>query len=63
MSIKHIFFENVILTLGDIISRQHVKHDLDFLRKAATWNERQIAEFQNNRLRQLVNHAIEHVPY
>lgn len=63
MSLKHQFYENVILTLGDVLSRQHVRRDLNFIRKASHWSEQQVMDYQHQRLRALVNYAIEQVPY
>ena len=63
MSLKHLFYENVILTLSDVLSHEHVRRDLNFLRKASQWSEQQVVDFQNQKLKDLVNYAIEQVPY
>jgi len=58
-----ILYEHIILPLSDLLTRQRVHHYLRFLLKSAKWNEDQIAEFQNQRFRQLMNHVSVHVPF
>ena len=55
--------EHIILPLSDLVTGQRVHHFLRFLRQSEHWSEDQIADFQNNRFRQLIQHASEHVPF
>lgn len=58
-----ILYEHVILPLSDLLTGQQVHHYLQFLLKSAKWSDDQLVEYQNQRFKQLVNHAAEHVPF
>lgn len=60
---KHWLLENIILPLGDILTGQEVQKDLKFLQRSKYWSREQIDAFQNERLRALIDHAFNHVPY
>jgi len=63
MSFKNIISEKVILPLSDLILGQSVSKHLKFLMKSQWWTKDQLEDFQNKRLRMLVNHAYSTVPY
>ena len=55
--------ENIILPLGDLLTGQQVRKYLRFILKSQNWTREQIDAFQNERLRALIAHAYNHVPY
>ena len=55
--------ENIILPMGDLITGQRVRKYLSFMLKSQYWTRAQIEAFQNERLRALIVHAYNHVPY
>lgn len=55
--------EHVILPLSDLATRQHIYRDMRFLRQSEQWSEQQMLDFRCEKLRAIVNLAIEHVPY
>ena len=63
MIINNWITENVILPLSDIALGQSIKKHLDFLQKSQWWSESDLKEYQNERLRALIKHAYENVPY
>ncbi len=63
MSFRNIIAENIILPLSDIALGQSIKKHLNFLLKSQWWSERDLKEYQNKKLRALIRHAYENVPY
>ena len=55
--------ENIILPLSDLATGQHVYKYLRLLREAEQWSPQQMAEFQQQRLRQLIVYAAKEVPF
>lgn len=55
--------ERIILPLGDMMTGQQVAKYLRFLMKSQHWTREEIDAFQNERLRALIEHAYNHVPY
>ncbi len=55
--------EKIILPLSDIITGNSVSKYLKFLQQSKYWSREQIDDFQNKRLRLLIAHAYENVPY
>lgn len=55
--------ENIILPVDDMITGQQVRKYLSFMLKSQYWTREQIDAFQNERLRALIEHAYNHVPY
>lgn len=60
---NHYFQKNVYLRLGDVITGQKVYTSLQFLQKSEFWTREEIDAFQVNRLKLLIQHAFEYVPY
>lgn len=60
---KHFFQEKIILPLSDILTGQQVSKYLKFMLESQHWSRAEIDEFQNNRLRELIEHAYNHVPF
>ena len=55
--------EHIILPLSDLITHQHVYHDMKFLRNCDQWSEQQMLDFRCEKLRSIINYAITYVPY
>jgi phenylacetate-CoA ligase len=55
--------ENAILPLSDFFSGQTVHSKWKFLQKSQFWSRGEIESFQNERLKSLVTHANDNVPY
>lgn len=60
---NHFIQERIILPLSDIITGQNISSYLRFLRKSQNWSREQLDEFQNQRLRILITHAYDNVPF
>ena len=63
MSLKNKFTENIILPLSDLALGQSVYKSLNFLKKSQWWSREQIDDYQNKRLRMLIEHSVASVPY
>ena len=63
MSFRNLISENIILPLSDLLTGQHVHKYFKFLKTTDTWTRQQIDDYQNERLRMLVKHAVANVPY
>jgi phenylacetate-CoA ligase len=63
MSFFNSISENIILPVSDILSGQSIYSKWKFLQKSQFWSRNEIESFQNERLRILVTHACEYVPY
>jgi len=60
---NHTFQEKIILPLSDLLTGQCINKSLKFLMESDKWTHSQIEDFQNQRLRMLIKHAYENVPY
>jgi phenylacetate-CoA ligase len=63
MSLINFFSEKAILRIGDILTGQTVSSKLDFLLKSQWWEQKQIKQYQEEKLRNLIKHSVETVPY
>jgi phenylacetate-CoA ligase len=63
MSLINTITENIILPISDIILGQSISKYLKFLMKSQWWSESDFKEYQNEKLRALIKHAYENVPY
>lgn len=63
MSFRNVLAENVVLPISDLLTGQHVSKYFRFLKKSESWTRQQIDDFQNERLRMLIKHAVTTVPY
>jgi phenylacetate-CoA ligase len=63
MSIRNIITENIILPLSDLVLGQSVYKHFKFLQKSQWWSENDLKEYQNEKLRALIKHVYENVPY
>lgn len=63
MSFRNVITEKVIFLLSDKILGQSISEKLKFLKKSQYWDKKQIDEFQNERLQELIKHSYESVPY
>jgi phenylacetate-CoA ligase len=63
MNLINLFSENIILKIGDIITGQTVTKKLDYLLKSQWWDENKLKQYQDERLRLLIKHSIETVPF
>ena len=55
--------EHVILPLSDLLKGEKVYKYLRLLRKAESWSDRQMKDFQQQRLHQLISYAAQEVPF
>lgn len=63
MTLYNSISENIILPVSDILTRQGVHNSLIFLKKSQFWTREQIDNYQNKKLRTLIQHASANVPY
>lgn len=63
MSFRNVISEKVVLPVSDLITGECTSKSLKFVKEAQSWSREQIDEFQNQRLRKLIKHAVENVPY
>ena len=63
MSFVNIFSEKVTMPLGDQISGRDISSKLFFLDKSQWWPKDRIEHYQNDRLKKLIIHAYDSVPY
>ena len=60
---NHFIQENIILPVGDLATGQSVGKHLRFLQQSKYWSREQIDDFQNQKLKSLIEHAYEYVPF
>ena len=63
MNIRNILTKHIVLPLSDIALRQPVYKHLKFLQKSQWWSESDLIEYQNEKLRKLIQHAYKNVPF
>ena len=63
MSVINFITENLILPSSDIYLGQNIKKHLDFLQKSQWWSLSHLEDYQNEKLKELIKHAYENVPY
>ncbi len=63
MKFNNFIARNIILPIGDIITGQSIYKSLIFLSKSQYWSRKQIDDYQNDKLRKLVQHAYLNVPF
>lgn len=63
MDFINIISEQIILPVSDLILGQSTAKNLDFLQKSQWWSENELVEYQNEKLRQLIAHSYENVPF
>ena len=63
MSFFNYISENILLPIGDIVTRQSVYKHFHFLNYSQDWTREQINSYQIARLKQLLLHSMSHVPY
>jgi phenylacetate-CoA ligase len=63
MSIRNLITEKLILPLSDLMVGHNINNQLAFLNESQWWSKDQLIEYQNNRLRILIKHAYDNVPY
>lgn len=63
MLFPNMLYEKIFLPLGDLISGQSIYSKFNFLKESQYWSDNEIKKFQNNRLKIVINHSYEYVPY
>lgn len=63
MSFNNFFNEKIILPFSDTLLGNSIYSDLKFLMKSQWWSVDELREYQNEKLRALIKHAYENVPY
>jgi phenylacetate-CoA ligase len=63
MSIRNFITESIILPLSDIAVGHNIKMQLHFLQESQWWSVDQLINYQNEKLRILIRHAYQNVPY
>jgi phenylacetate-CoA ligase len=63
MSIQNIIAEKISLPLSDLALGHSIHKYFEFLQKSQFWSTEQIDEYQNRKLRELIYHAYNHVPF
>ena len=62
-NLSNIISEKIILPVSDVFTHQNIAKTLKFLMKSQWWSESDLKEYQNEKLRKLVEHAYTNVPY
>ena len=63
MSVLNWIEENVILPVNDIFTGNSIAKSLRFLLMSQGWQHERLAEYQEERLRYIISHAYENVPF
>ena len=63
MAIYNWLQENIILPANDLLSGQSISKSLHFLLESQSWTTEELVAYQEERLRSLVKHAYENVPF
>jgi phenylacetate-coenzyme A ligase PaaK-like adenylate-forming protein len=63
MSIINLLSENLVLPISDIATGYSISKNLNFLLKSQWWNEKKIKDYQEIKLRKLIKHSVDTVPY
>lgn len=63
MALINFISENIFLLFGDMITGQSIYKHLHLLNKSQYWTREQIDDYQNEKLRQLIHHAFNNVPF
>ena len=63
MSLKTKSFSNIFLKLGDFLTGKNIYNRLRFLERSQYWTREQIDAYQNEKLRSLILHAYQNVPF
>ena len=52
-----------LFTMMDIVERTSIKKNMKFLNESQWWSEGEIENYQNEKLKAIVKHAYENVPF
>jgi len=63
MKMKNVLSKNIILPVSDLITGQSIYKCLLFLERSQLWTREQLVEYQNKKLRELIQHAYLNVPF
>ena len=63
MSVYNFLAEKVMLPLGDIVTNRSMASQIAFLERSQWWSAEELRAFQEERLRILIQHAWDNVPY
>jgi len=63
MSINNSLNESIVLTFFDLYTGLRIRKHLSFLFKSQNWTKYEIINYQNDLLKQLINHAYKNVPF
>jgi len=63
MRLNQLFVEKAVLPLSDKLLHRTVDKHFRFLKESQWWSEADLIEYQNEKLRKLINHAYSHVAY
>ncbi len=63
MSLQNFIAEKVSLPISDLLLGQSIHKHLKFLQESQYWTDEQIYEYQNKKLRQLITHTYNCVPF
>lgn len=61
--IRNIIQEKIVLPLSDLVTGQNVSKYLKFMLSSKDWTRERIDDFQNEKLRGLIEYAYEYVPF
>jgi phenylacetate-CoA ligase len=55
--------QKIIFPMAELVSGSSIQKKMIFLEKSQYWSRKKIEEYQNKRLRELIRHAYDNVPY
>lgn len=56
-------FQKIIFPMAELVSGTSIQKKLEFLEKSQYWDRKKLEEYQNKKLRELIKHAYNNVPY
>jgi len=63
MGVSNLFSEKVLLPISDILTGKTICKSFKYLENSQYWSREQIDEYQNIRLRKLIQHSYDNVPF
>jgi phenylacetate-CoA ligase len=63
MSVRSILTKIIILPLSDFLLKRTISKHLSFLNKSQWWSKSELENFQNKRVKMLMEHSYKNVPY
>lgn len=63
MSLINFISEKILLPSSDLFLNRNIANNFDFLQKSQWWSENELTNYQDEKLKLLIKHAYNNVPY